>query len=93
MDQNNFPLNPRHIGISSGVSKMIFEPMVHSTQTIHVSCVKINTMSKQTETSFHLTHPHHLGVPFCVPIKISLPVVCSAQTVHLPFTNINTTPK
>ena len=56
MDQNNLPLDPRHIGVSSGVSKMISEPMVRSAQTVHVPCVKINTMSKQTETSFHFTH-------------------------------------
>jgi hypothetical protein len=29
--------------------------MVHSTQTVHLSCVKISTISKRTETSFHLS--------------------------------------
>jgi hypothetical protein len=56
MDQNNLPLDPRHVGVSSGMSKMISKPTVHSVQTVHVSCVKINTMSKQTKTSFHLSH-------------------------------------
>jgi hypothetical protein len=56
MDKNNLPLDPRHVGVSSGVSEMISKPTVHSAQTVHVSCVKINTMSKQTKTSFHLSH-------------------------------------
>jgi hypothetical protein len=38
----------------SGASKMISEPMVRSVQTIHLSCVKISTISKQTKTSIHL---------------------------------------
>jgi len=84
MDQNNLPLDPCHKGVPLGVSKVISEPVVRSAQTVHVSCVKINTMSKQTE---------QLGVPICVPIKISMPLVRSAQTVHLSFTDINTTTK
>jgi hypothetical protein len=55
IDQNELPLDSGHVGVSSDVSKMIFEPMVRSAQTVHVSCVKINIMSKQTETSFHLS--------------------------------------
>jgi hypothetical protein len=35
--------------------KMIFEPMVHSTQTVHLSCIEINTISNQNETSLHMT--------------------------------------
>jgi hypothetical protein len=38
------------------VPKMIMMPKVYSAQTIHLSCVEINTISKWTETSFHLTH-------------------------------------
>ena len=34
---------------------MMFEPIVHSTQTMHLSCIKINTISKRTETTFHLS--------------------------------------
>jgi hypothetical protein len=40
---------------------MISEPMVCSAQTAHVSCVKISTTSKHTETSFHLSD--RAGVP------------------------------
>jgi hypothetical protein len=34
---------------------MISDPMVRLAQTVHLSCVKISTISKQTETSFHLS--------------------------------------
>jgi hypothetical protein len=34
---------------------MIFDPMVHSVQTVHLSCVKVSTITKQTEMSFHLS--------------------------------------
>jgi len=56
MDQNELPLDPRHVGVPSGVPKMIYEPMVRSMQTMHLSCVEINTVYKWTDTSFHLTH-------------------------------------
>jgi hypothetical protein len=56
MNQNELPLDPRHVGVSLGVSKMISKPMVHLTQTMHLSYAEINTMSKQSKTSFHLTH-------------------------------------
>jgi hypothetical protein len=34
---------------------MISVPMVHSAQTVHLSCVKIRTISKKTKSSFHLS--------------------------------------
>jgi hypothetical protein len=37
-------------------AKMISLLMVHSEQPVHLSYAKINTISKRTETSFHLTH-------------------------------------
>jgi hypothetical protein len=46
MDQNELPLDPRHIGVPLGASKMIFEPMVHLVQTVHLYYVEINTISK-----------------------------------------------
>jgi hypothetical protein len=55
MDQNELLLDPRHLGVQSGASKMISEPMVCLAQTVYLSCIKINTISKWTETSFHLT--------------------------------------
>jgi hypothetical protein len=56
MDQNKLPLDPRHVGVPSGVSKMISQPMVRLAQTKHVSFTKINTISKRMETSLLLTH-------------------------------------
>jgi hypothetical protein len=46
---------PTHLGVPSSASKKIFEPMVRSTQTTHLSCVKISIISKRTQTSFHLS--------------------------------------
>jgi hypothetical protein len=39
-----------------GCVEKIYEPMVRSAQTVHLSYALINTTSKQTEMSFHLTH-------------------------------------
>jgi hypothetical protein len=35
---------------------MIFEPIAHLVQIVHLSFVEISTFSKEIETSFHLTH-------------------------------------
>jgi hypothetical protein len=40
------PLGPRHVGVPSGASKMIYEPMVCLTQIEHLSCTDANTISK-----------------------------------------------
>jgi hypothetical protein len=40
---------------SMGAPKTISKPIARSVQTVHLSCVKISTISKETETSFHLT--------------------------------------
>ena len=42
MERSEIPLDPRHLGVPSGASKMISEPMVRSTQTMHLSCIKID---------------------------------------------------
>ena len=58
---------------------MISEPMVRSTQTVHLSCVKISTLSKRTELSFHLsliTYEYH-------QVRPAEPMVRLAQTVRL----------
>jgi hypothetical protein len=52
MDRNKIPDDPRPLRVPSGVSKMISKPTVRSAQTMHISYIKINTISKQTETSF-----------------------------------------
>jgi hypothetical protein len=38
MDQNELPLEPRDLGVPSGVSKMVSEPMVRLAETVHLSC-------------------------------------------------------
>jgi hypothetical protein len=56
------PHDPRHLAVPSCASKMISEPLVCSTQTVHLSCVKIDTIYKQTEMRFHLsliTYEYH----------------------------------
>jgi hypothetical protein len=55
MDQNELPIDPHHVGVPLGASKMISEPMIRSAQTVHLSCAEINIITKLTEMSFHLT--------------------------------------
>jgi hypothetical protein len=55
MDPNKLPVDQRHPEVPLGVTKKIFMPVLHSAQTVHLSCVEINTISKRSETSFHLT--------------------------------------
>ena len=54
-DRNEISHDPHHLGVPSGATKMISEPLVCSAPTAHLSCVKISTISKRTETSFHLS--------------------------------------
>jgi hypothetical protein len=74
MERSEIPHDPHRLGVPSGVSNMISEPMVHSTQTMHLSCIKITTISKQTENELSL-EPRLLGVPSGVPKMISVPMV------------------
>jgi hypothetical protein len=46
---------PTHLGVPLGAFKTISEPMVRLAQTAHLSCIKISTISKWTQTSFHLS--------------------------------------
>jgi hypothetical protein len=41
------PPDPRHRGVPSGVSKIIYEPMVRLTQTEHLSCTDATVRSTQ----------------------------------------------
>jgi hypothetical protein len=52
---NKLPLEPHHLGVPSGMSKTFFEPMVRSAQTMHLSCVKVSTISIWTEMTFQLS--------------------------------------
>jgi hypothetical protein len=40
-------LEPRPLGVPSGASKTISRPTVRSTQTLHLSCFKISTISNE----------------------------------------------
>jgi dTDP-glucose pyrophosphorylase len=71
---------------------MISEPMVHSAQTVHLSCVEIDTILKQTEMSFHLTYVTQEN-PRGVPKAILEPMVHSVQTALLSYTKKNTISK
>jgi hypothetical protein len=55
-DRNKLPLKAHHLGVPSGVSKTISEPMVYLAQTMLLSCSDANTFFKWTETRFHMTH-------------------------------------
>ena len=55
MERSDIQHDPRHLGVPSGASKMISEPMVCLAQTVRLSYVKISTISKWIETSFHLS--------------------------------------
>jgi hypothetical protein len=55
IDQNEIPHNPRLLGVLSSVSRMISKPIVRSTDIVHLSCVMISNISKQIESSFHLS--------------------------------------
>jgi hypothetical protein len=82
----------RHLGVPSGASKMISEPMVRSAQTMHLSCVKIRTIFQMNWIK-HPLDPHQLGVPSNASKKIYVPTVCLAQTVHLSWTDTITVSK
>jgi hypothetical protein len=90
MERCEIPHDPHHLGVPSVEYKAIFDPMVRSTQTVHLSCVKINTISKWTKLSLD---PRHLGVPSGASKMISEPTVCLAQTMYLSCTDNNTVSK
>jgi hypothetical protein len=64
-DSNKLPLEPHHLGVSSGVSKTISEPMVRSAQAVHLYCINTNNISKWTKTRFHMTHSPRSSI-WCV---------------------------
>jgi hypothetical protein len=55
MNRNELPFQPHHLGVSSGASKTISKAMVRLAQTVQLSCTETNIVSKQIETSFHLS--------------------------------------
>ena len=64
--------------------------MVHSTQTVQLSCTKISTISKWGELSLE---PRHLGVPSGASKAISEQMVRLAQNVLLSCTDPYTVSK
>jgi hypothetical protein len=68
MERNEIQHDPRHLGVPTGESKMISKPMICSTKTVHLSCVKISTISKRTELSIE---PRDLGATSGVSKMIS----------------------
>jgi hypothetical protein len=61
--------------------------MVRSAQTVHISCVKISTISKRTEASYHLSL---VNLEYHQVRPISNPMLRLVQTVHLPSSNTDT---
>jgi hypothetical protein len=51
-DQNELPFDPCHLGSPSGVAKKISLLVAHLAQTVNLSCMEINTISKQSKMSF-----------------------------------------
>jgi hypothetical protein len=88
----DLPLDPHHLGVPSCVSKIIYEPMVRSAQTVLPCCVDTNIAFKLTKTGFHIA-PRHLGVPSGASKMIFDPVVHTTQTVHLSCIKISTISK
>ena len=80
-ERTELPLEPLHLGVPSGVSKMVSQPMVHQAQTVHLSCTKTNTVSKRTKVRFYMTHV--IQEFHRVSKLISQHMVRSLQTVHL----------
>jgi hypothetical protein len=66
------PHDRRYLGVPSGASNTISDPTVCSTQMVHLSYIKISTISTWTEL---LLEPRHLGVPSGVSKMISEPMV------------------
>jgi hypothetical protein len=74
------PPDPRRLEVPSGVSKMIYGPMVRLIETEHLSCTNANTVSSRSKRVPH--DPRHLGVPSVATNTISEPTGLSMQTMH-----------
>jgi hypothetical protein len=89
--ENEILLEPHHLELSWGASKRISEHLIHSVQTVPLSCVKIGIISKLTETSIHLglvTEEYHQVRPkqFLGLLYVwCKPCIYLAPTLILPF--------
>jgi hypothetical protein len=89
MDWNEIRHDPRHLGVRSGASKMVSDPMVRSAQN-HVSILHQQKHCVQTDQNKIPRDARHQGVPSAASKMIPEPMVCLAQTVHLFRTDTNT---
>jgi hypothetical protein len=64
MDSNEIPHDPGHLANPSGASKTISDPMVHSTQTMHLSSTNTNTVTKIIRNEIPQDQ-HHLRDALC----------------------------
>jgi hypothetical protein len=71
--------------------KKHFMAVVHSVQTVHLSCAEINSL--QMDWNKLPLDPCHVGVQSGAPKMISKAIGCSVQTVHLSCVEINTISK
>jgi hypothetical protein len=55
-DRKEILHDPRHLGVPSGASKIIFEAVLRVVQIVDLSCTETNNISKSTETRFYMTH-------------------------------------
>jgi hypothetical protein len=70
---------------------MIYEPMVCSAQTMHLSCTDTNTVYNTDRNE--IPNDPHRGVPLGASKMISKPMVHLALTVHLSCIDTNTISK
>ena len=88
---NKIPLDPRYLEVPSGASKTIFEPMVRLAQSVHISYINTNTISKQTERDFTWPTSPRSSIE-CIQNDIRACGTFSAN-VHLSYINTNTISK
>jgi hypothetical protein len=88
-DQNKLPLDQCQLGLPSGASKKISMPVVHSAQTVLLSCAKMI----QTDPNELPLDQRHVVVPTGVSKMISEPITHSAQTMHQSCVDSNTISK
>jgi hypothetical protein len=55
-DRKEILHDPRHLGVPSGASEIIFEAVLRVVQIMDLSCTETNNMSKSIETRFYMTH-------------------------------------
>ena len=60
-DRSEILYDTRHLGVLLGASNYNSKHMVRSMQFVHLSCIKISTISKQKQTELPL-EPLYLGV-------------------------------